>query len=112
MDCVLVNLGENEMFKIGQSIIWLQTDRTDTTKQIMQSGIVTKLNKRGDEMWIDHQHKPEDCLYSSFAYPDIPEARQLLNDILEQSARHKKESLDMLTRQMQLSNQCVRDGLK
>lgn len=98
-------------FQIGAKVIYLRHTGY-RREQVIKDSTITKLNKRGDEMWVDHQHKPEDCLYSAFAYPDISECRELLVDIIAQSARHELENKDILTRQIQVSNEMVRRGLK
>ena len=98
-------------FHIGQSIIYL-AGSVLSRNQTIKHGTVTKMNKRGDEIWLDNAHKPEDCLYAAFAYPNLPQCHTLLTDIIEMSARHDRESKDMLTRQIQMSNEMVRVELK
>ena len=96
------------MFKIGQQVIWMNT--TEAGKTVISEGTVTKTGR--DTIWVNGQHKPEDCLYAAFAFPDNEVCRKLLEDTIEMGERHDKESKDMLTRQIQTANEMVRQGLK
>lgn len=96
--------------KIGQLVIWLRTSAKDGTTQEIVKGVVTKLGK--DVMWVDNQHKSEDCLYSAFAYPAHPDCSLLLNTILLTKARHKQEDLDLLTEQLEMKNRIARGEIE
>lgn len=96
------------MLKIGAKVIWMNS--AEAGKKVISEGTVTKTGR--DTIWVDHQHKPEDCLYAAFAFPDNEVCRKLLEDTIEMGYRHDKESKDMLTRQIQTANEMVRQGLK
>lgn len=87
------------MFKLGQQIIWNGNDNI-TLKLVIKGGKVTKIGK--DTVWIDNQHKTEDQIYAAFCYPDIEECRQLCQDVLDTSLRHKIEELELACKQFQL----------
>lgn len=97
------------MFKLGQKVIWNGNDN-HTLSRVIKSGVVTKVGK--DTVWVDSQHKPEDQIYAAFCYPDIPECRQLCQDVIDTATRHDAENKKLLTRQLKLSNEMVRQGLK
>ena len=98
------------MIALNTAVIYLGNRNTDVSVQEIKSGTVTKIGKAA--VWLDHQHKSEDQLYTAFVWPDTEETRALLNDILAMSARHKTESLDMLSRELELSNKLIREGVK
>ena len=103
------------MFKIGQKVIWIAYDPgvIPMEKKIFE-GEITKIGTSGVEasIYVDNHHKAEDQLYTAFVWPDIPETRQLLQEILDQTKRHKEEEKALATRMLQLSNEMVRRGLK
>lgn len=96
-------------FKVGAKIIYITQD--DSRNSFIKEGTVTKV-KGFMEMWIDNRHKAEDCLYQSFAYPDIPECRQFLQAGIDMKKRHKAEEDEYMKQTYILNNQLVREGLK
>ena len=96
-------------FKVGAKIIYITQD--DNMNSFIKEGTVTKV-KNSMEMWIDNRHKTEDCLYQSFAYPDIPECRQFLQAGIDMRKRYKAEEDEYMKQMHILNNQLVRKGLK
>lgn len=101
-------------FKVGDKIIRL--DRRfvgGEEKELIVTNTVTKVRHQTIHMmWVDHHHKEEDCLYQVYAYPDIPESRQFLQDKLDLNARHKKEQAEFMSRTYEFNNELIRKGLK
>lgn len=101
-------MAETKFPQIGSKVIYLGTswDNGNDGNQILKSGTITKLGK--DVVWLDHQHKSEDCLYSAFMYPDVPICREHLQAILDMIARHKQEQGDMQSKTYKLKNAIAR----
>ncbi len=96
-------------FKLGQKVIWLGNDN-QTLVSVIKSGTVTKTGK--DTVWVDNQHKSEDCLLSAFLWPDLPLARELCERVLQTKARHEAEETALLKEQFELTNFFSKEGLK
>jgi DNA relaxase NicK len=96
-------------FKLNQQVIWLDANTATREREIKQ-GTITQIRK--DVVWINRQHKPENCFYAAFFYPDNEECRELLEDMIAMKARHEAEESAMLARQIQMTHKCAREGTK
>lgn len=102
-------------FTIGTKIVRIASiyEGSKETEVIVHE-TVTKVGKSsGTEcIWVNHQHKHEDCLYAVYAYPDIPECVEFLERILALKAKHKEESNALMSDTYKLNNKLVLAGLK
>ena len=103
------------MMKLNTKVIWLAASPADNMQQVIHSGVITRIGSTSGStatVYVNHAHKAEDQLYAAFIWPDIPECRTLLEDILALAAKHKAESGAMLSRQYEMLNELTRKGLK
>jgi len=91
-------------FKVGQRITW--TGSLDTPAGL-RDGTVTKV--KGDLLWVDNQHRPEDCIYAAFCWPF--EVRDELVEVLQKRADLKKAYDNSMALVYQLANDVKRRGL-
>ena len=102
-------------FSIGTKIVRIASVWEGSIEtQVIVHETVTKIGKStGTEcIWVNHQHKPEDCLYAVYAYPDIPECVEFLQRTLDLAEKHKKEDAELMTDTYKLNNKLVLAGLK
>jgi len=97
------------MFKIGQKIIFLDTNHVTRKSQIKEA-TVTKVGK--EAIWLDNEHRGVDQVLPAFCFPDVPDCRELLTEHLSMTARHKKEESEAMRKLYQLNNEMVKLGLK
>lgn len=97
------------MFKLNTKIIW-QANDNDSLMPTLKSGTVTKVGK--DVVWVDNAHKPEDCIYAAFCYPDTEECRAHIMECVNRARIRKEEDRDYMTRTYQLNNKLVLAGEK
>jgi hypothetical protein len=103
------------MMKLNTKVIWLASSLIDNMQQTIHEGVITKIGFTSGStatIYVNHAHKAEDQLYAAFIWPDLPETRILLEDILALAAKHKAESGAMLSRQYELLNELTRKRLK
>lgn len=75
-------------YQIGDEIIW--TRSTDNPGSI-RKGTITRIGSLYGErcLWVDKQHRPEDCILLGFAWPARCEAQ--LREILSTRQELKKQ---------------------
>ena len=80
--------------KVNSKIFYI-TDLTDPNS--IKIGTVTKLNENNlcDLIFIDNQHKAEDCIYASYCYPINVLGE--MTDIILKRAELKKAFDDSIT---------------
>jgi hypothetical protein len=87
--------GTNIMFKIGQSVLYGRDG-------VITIHTITKVSK--DYVWINNKHKPEDCFYPAFLYPNTEDSKVFLKDYYDMQLRHEQEKNEMHGRQFKLLN--------
>lgn len=90
---------------IGDKICW--TGNFENPSQI-RTGTITRMS--GDSVWVDNEHKPEDCIYRSYCWPISAEPE--LREIITETARLKKELDDRMGLIYKLRNRVSRGELK
>lgn len=96
-------------FQIGQSVLHRRPTGVCFDDTI-EEWVITKTNKSGSEVWVNNNHKPEDCFYAVYLYPNTPESRTHLEKGIEMSQRHKKEQDEYMVATYQLLNHQTRTG--
>jgi hypothetical protein len=96
-------------YVIGDKIVWGDVDGRNTT---LREGVVTKVAANGDYVWVDREHKPEDCIYTSFCWP--AEYKEELLLVMKERASLRKAFDDSMKLVYQLRNRVrnERDGSK
>lgn len=92
-------------FKMGEEIVWAGTDGTPES---IRSGVVTRVGKDNGQplVWVDNQHKLEDCIYAAFCLPARVRAEYV--EILTERERLKKAYNDSASLIYQLKNAIAR----
>ena len=92
-------------FELGDVVLWSATSEDPNG---VRSGRITKMGKPGSEqlIWVDGRHKPEDCIYAAFCWPERVKDEYLR--ILMERKRLKKEYDDSMKLIYELRNRLVR----
>ena len=99
------------MYSIGKKVVYVASDWSiGVEHRVIKHCVVTKAGK--GSIWVDNAHRPEDCLYAVYAYPDEPDCVAFLEEQQAMVARHKKENDEFLAKTYEFNNQLVRDGRK
>jgi hypothetical protein len=83
---------------IGQQIIYENLDSTE----FLKTGTITKISGNGDLVYVDNQHKAEECILTAFCWPI--EAREELIAVITERNRLKKIYDDSMSLIYQLRN--------
>lgn len=96
------------MMAVGTKIVWSRHDNEDVTKMVIVRGTITKVGR--DTYYVDNHHKAEDQIYAAFCLPETDESVALLQDMVDEQARHKAYEQTNLKRFFELRNKYVREG--
>lgn len=96
------------MMAVGTKIVWTRHDNDDVTKMIIARGTITRVGR--DTYYVDNHHKAEDQIYAAFCLPETEESLALLQDMVDEQARHKAFEQANMARMYQLRNKYVREG--
>ncbi len=97
-------------YKVGDHIFY----RGDfNSLEGWREGVVTHVRaatRHGQGLvWVDHAHKPEDCIIADYAWPIAVKDEVIA--IITENARIRKELDDRMGLVYKLRNRCVNEGL-
>jgi len=90
--------------QVGDRIIWCGAM---TGPDQIREGTVTRVRNSGEPLvWVDSQHKPEDCIYQAYCWP--ARVREELTAILLERQRLQKAADDSMKLVYELKNAITR----